>query len=222
MRAYVGQTRAAELVRELTELGIGECVVRGQLPARRPIYFYDNGAFVDFMHKRPFGIGQFMADMRALRAGGKGHRRTGRMIPLAKPQFIVLPDIVAQGPESLAESESWVAACEGIAPLYLAVQNGMREADVEKALRPSIRGLFVGGDLTWKFETAPHWTAMAHAKGLAVHVGRVGTVARVEWARRIGVDSIDSSFPLWTRDRMTEFVAALGVEHQPALWEEAS
>jgi hypothetical protein len=34
--AYVGQTRSRVLIAQLAHLGIGECVVRGELPARRP------------------------------------------------------------------------------------------------------------------------------------------------------------------------------------------
>lgn len=40
MKAYVGQTRSPDLIAELERYGIGECVVCGELPARRPQFFY--------------------------------------------------------------------------------------------------------------------------------------------------------------------------------------
>lgn len=209
MRAYVGQTRSKELINLLVNAGIGECCVRGELPPRRPSYFYDNGAYTDHVAERPFNITQFMRDMRALRAGGLGAKRDGRRVGVEAPAFIVLPDLVARGAESLAESESWIDECRGIAPLYLAVQDGMAEADVAQLLerRPgTIAGLFVGGSTDWKLETAASWIAWAHARKLEVHIGRVGTIERVRWARAIGADSIDSSFPLWTESRLLGFI----------------
>ena len=61
----------------------------------------------------------------------------------------------------------------------------------------------------YKLETAPAWTELAHARGLRVHVGRVGTVQRVRRMKAIGVDSIDSSLPLWSASKLAGFVAAL-------------
>lgn len=62
MRAYVGQTRARVLVRELQALGIGECTARGELLPRRTPWFYDNGAFRDWKAGRPFDAEAFQAD----------------------------------------------------------------------------------------------------------------------------------------------------------------
>lgn len=54
------------------------------------------------------------------------------------------------------------------------------------------------------------WTDLAHELGLLCHVGRVGGAKRVRWAREIGADSIDSSLPLWSRENLRVFLAALG------------
>ena len=40
MRVYVGQTRARAWIARLTDLGIGECTNRGELPPRRTPFFY--------------------------------------------------------------------------------------------------------------------------------------------------------------------------------------
>jgi hypothetical protein len=41
------------------------------------------------------------------------------------------------------------------------------------------------------------------------HVGRISTRRRVCWARRIGVDSIDSAGPLWSAANLRLFLGAL-------------
>lgn len=209
MKAYVGQTRAVEFIALLEGAGVGECCVRGELPPRRSPWFYDNGAFTDFRANRPFNILRFMRDLRAIRNGGIGGA-DGRIAAFGAPDFVVLPDLVARGLESLVESDGWIAEIADVAPLYLAVQDGMTDGDVEALLarRPGLlAGIFVGGSLPWKRETAASWVSFAHARGLRVHVGRVGTLERVRWALAIGADSIDSSFPLWTRGRLEAFVA---------------
>ncbi len=70
-------------------------------------------------------------------------------------------------------------------------------------------GVFVGGSLTWKLAHSARFVELAHRASKPCHIGRVGTPKRVRWAKSIGADSIDSSFPLWTLDRMAEFVEAI-------------
>jgi hypothetical protein len=210
MKAYVGQTRAAVLIDELAGAGIGECVCRGEFPPRRSFsWFYDNGAFSDFKAGRPFAVAKFwrelalMVDVVEL----QGH---------TLPDFVVLPDLVAGGCASLTESASWLEVVRGYAArgvrFYVAVQDGMTAADVEGFLELAgdlVSGLFVGGSLPWKLETGAAWVTLAHARGLLCHVGRVGTAARVQWALRIGADSIDSSLPLWSSAKLGIFLEAL-------------
>ncbi|HEY4178392.1 MAG TPA: hypothetical protein VGM90_16210 [Kofleriaceae bacterium] len=77
-------------------------------------------------------------------------------------------------------------------------------------------GIFVGGRLDWKLATAPTWAALAHAHGLRCHVGRVGTPARVRWARAIGVDSIDSALPVRHAEHLRAFLDALDLPAERA------
>lgn len=196
MMVYVGQTRAAKLVRRLWELGIGECTQRGELPPRRHPWFYDNGAFGDWKAGRPFDVEQFNADVEAIKRSGD------------RPRFVVLPDLVAQGAASLAESARWIPRLAPVAPLYLVAQDGMTPADIAP-LAAHLRGVFVGGTLGWKIRTGAEWVRGAHALGLACHIGRVGTAKRIRWAFRIGADSIDSSLPLWSEGNLDVFLRAL-------------
>lgn len=198
MIAYVGQTRSRELVRELDRLGIGECTVTGEMNPRRDRWFHDNGAFRDFVAGRGFNVTRWCRDMMRIRnSGGK-----------LRPDFVVVPDIVAGGVDSLDFSAMWRDDVDGVGPAYLAVQDGMTEGLVD-AHAARYAGIFVGGTLEWKLATAPAWVRFAHARGMRCHVGRVGPAARVRWARAIGADSIDSSLPLMSAGHMDAFVGAL-------------
>lgn len=203
MRAYVGQTRGAKLIRELVRLGLGECTCRGEFPPRRTPWFLDNGAYRDWTAGVEWDSAGWLRDLRSAREFA------------VRPDFVVAPDLVAGGVESLAVSLRWLETCADMTP-YLAVQDGMSEAEVAEAVGP-FAGVFVGGTLDWKLRTGAAWVDMAHRVGKPCHVGRVGTVRRVRWAREIGADSIDSCLPLWSRENLAGFVAALK-EDQCLLW----
>jgi hypothetical protein len=213
MRAYCGQTREMGLVRKLADHGIGECTVRGELKSRkRDPWFYDNGAFRDWKAGSEFNGVQFARDMRRIRYGA-----------FAMPDFVVVPDIVAGGLDSLAFSRSnrdeiGQPSDERNPLAYLAVQDGMTVVDVRRFLDESAAefghayaGIFVGGTLAWKLETAASWVEFAHSTDRRCHVGRVGPPARVAWARSIGADSIDSCLPIMYAEHLEPFLAALEV-----------
>jgi hypothetical protein len=85
-----------------------------------------------------------------------------------------------------------------LAALGLGELDGMTEADVIPELR-WYQGVFVGGSLAWKLATGGAWTKLARRRGLRCHIGRVGTAARVHWARSVGATSIE--YPeLWILD----------------------
>jgi hypothetical protein len=109
---------------------------------------------------------------------------------------------------SLELSIKWARSLRGRSPLALVTQDGQQPRD----LAPFV-GLFdvvfVGGTLQWKIATGPEWVRFAHQHGKLAHIGRVGTARRVAWAKRIGVDSIDSCLPLWSRENLNKFVTAL-------------
>lgn len=221
LRAYVGQTRASNLIAQLAAAGIGECVTRGQLPPRRAFdWFYDNGAFVDAEHGRPFNYLQYSRDLRAIRLWRE--RGIGRGIfqgqQMTAPSFIVLPDLVAQGQTSLKFSLDHLAETrEAGAPCYLALQDGMTPSEVSDTLArfPCIAGLFIGGTVRWKLDTAATWCALGRRTSRPVHIGRVGTLERIAWAASIGASSIDSSLPLWERPRVDAFIRAIAQSAAP-------
>jgi hypothetical protein len=195
MMAYVGQARGSKLIAQLVALGFGEMTVREEFPPRRTPWVFDNGAFKDWTAAVPFQTPKYEKALDRLAVS-----------PL-RPDFIVAPDIVASGLESLRFSESWAERLSWLGlPVYLVLQNGMREADVLAAMAP-FAGLFVGGTLDWKLRTSQTWVEFGHLHGRRVHIGRMGTTERVRAARRWGADSIDSSLPLWSVDNLRRFVA---------------
>ena len=201
MRVYTGQTRSRRAIGVCDRLGLGECVNRGELPPRRMSHgwFLDCGAFVDWRANRPFNLARWHRDLRYV-----AYRIEAGVLPA--PDFVVVPDIVGDGAASLARSlemVDWVPP--ELAVRYLVVQEGMTSMQVAEAL-PHFGGLFVGGaSMAWKLGTAPEWIALAHAHDRQCHIGRIGTLARLELARQLGADSVDSCQPLWNLDRLEAF-----------------
>ena len=62
--AYVGQTRSRTLIARLAALGLGELVVRGELPARRRPFAYDNGCYRDWRAGVAFNVTRWTRDLR--------------------------------------------------------------------------------------------------------------------------------------------------------------
>ena len=107
--------------------------------------------------------------------------------------FIVLPDIVAGGLDSLFLSLEWLdrfAGWPGL--LLLAVQDGMMPAQVMPFLSKRV-GIFVGGSTEWKLASLPQWAELAHKLGVYIHVGRVNTARRIRYCSGFGVHSIDGT-----------------------------
>ncbi len=141
-------------------------------------YALDNGAYTAHTQKRPWSEPKFI----------KALERFG-----SDADFVVVPDVVLGGLESLDLSLSWLPRVSAVARVSLiAVQNGMTAAHLSGILSPSV-GVFVGGNDEWKEETAEDWAIAAHAAGAWCHVGRVNTQRRIRICQRAGVDSIDGS-----------------------------
>jgi hypothetical protein len=201
VQILVGQTRSGSLISRLSELGIGEMTSRGEFPPRRLPFALDNGVFSDWQNGRPFDVAKYEADLAKVRA------------TLLRPAFVVAPDIVAGGDQSLVFSLSWLERLRDLAPVYLVVQDGMNPDAVSGALF-AFGGLFVGGTLRWKIRTGAQWVVLAHRHGKPCHIGRVGTPKRVLWAKRIGADSIDSCLPLWSEGQLQRFLKAVAPQNQ--------
>jgi hypothetical protein len=170
-------------------------------PSHFPLYFLDNGAFAYYQRGEEFKGELFLRALEAVEEA-----------PVS-PAFVVVPDRVAAGRESLEFSLGWFERLKREFPRFtyaLVVQDGMEEGEVKEAVR-EFEVLFVGGSLEWKLKTGGRWVRLAHSLGKWCHVGRVGTESRLRWARWIGADSADSSLPLFSRQKLRNVVENLRV-----------
>lgn len=209
MIAYVGETRSRRTRASCVDAGFGLLVVRGRVEkaaiALWPFWAYDNLAFSDWIAGRSFNDEQFFADVLTM----------VDMPASKRPDFVVLPDKVAGGLASLATSLAWLARLGRLGLRWaLAVQDGMHPDDIPWEAPFDV--IFVGGSTQWKLDTARLWAEEARAHGKRCHVGRVGSGVRVAWAKTCGVDSIDSSLPLFSDHNLAIFKAAMMSSAQSA------
>ncbi len=141
-------------------------------------YGIDNGAWSAYQKGTPFDAALFRGLLEGLGAGA---------------DWIVVPDVVAGGLDSLRFSESWFDELERFSPIkLLPVQDGMTPADVAPLLGPR-RGIFVGGSTEWKESTMEQWGELARARGCHLHVGRVNSIRRIRLCALAGADSFDGT-----------------------------
>jgi hypothetical protein len=105
--------------------------------------------------------------------------------------WVVAPDIVGGGLESLKLTAAWLPRIDHHKVL-IAVQDGMSPADVGPMLN-SGRGIFLGGSTEYKLRSMPEWGRYARRRGVHFHVARVNTISRLRACQSAGVNSIDGS-----------------------------
>ena len=110
----------------------------------------------------------------------------------AEADWIVLPDIVAGGLDSLEFSLRWIDRVSRYGPALLAVQDGMVPEDVQGLVGPDI-GIFLGGTTEWKLETMRSWGSLANRRGAYFHVARVNTARRIRQCQDAGAHSFDGT-----------------------------
>ena len=170
----------------------GACLTRdvfNTITANKMPWFFDNGAFSDWKKNEVFNAQKFfnrLVDMEIqIRKGA-----------LDAPDFVVVPDIVRGGRESLDKSLKWMEYLEENFPYhkyYLAVQDDMPFQNVALALKSRLfDGVFIGGTKPWKYANGEILVGLAHWYGLPVHCGAIGTRKNILWAKSIGIDSVDS------------------------------
>ncbi len=141
-------------------------------------YCLDNGAWSAFTSGQPFDDYAFQKAFELLGESA---------------DFVVVPDIVCGGRESLDFSLKWLERLKGSpAKLLLATQNGITPDDVREYLSPAV-GLFVGGDTEWKLKTVHSWGILARRRNCHLHVGRVNSAKRIDLCARAGAHSVDGT-----------------------------
>lgn len=141
-------------------------------------YALDNGAWSSFQQQTKFDEAAF----------GRALEKVGE-----RAEWVVLPDIVAGGMESLDFSLQWLARLQGFPQtLLLAVQDGMTPDDVRDLLSPAV-GIFLGGSTEWKLQTMEAWGVLARRRNCYFHVGRVNSARRIAMCSAAGASSFDGT-----------------------------
>ena len=185
---YASRTSTRVNLHELHKRGMRLLAAPGQLSRYRgsvpPLaWALDNGAWSCFKNGLPFDVDAFL---ESLDNWGDG------------ADWIVLPDIVCGGEESLALSLRWVDRVRPYRRLMLlAVQDGMTADQIRPHVGPDV-GLFVGGStdvggFNWKERSLPMWGELAKEVGCHLHVARVNTPPRIRKCIEAGADSCDGT-----------------------------
>lgn len=115
-----------------------------------------------------------------------------------KPLWIAAPDEVADREATLILWNEWEQRLRDYGwPLAFVVQDGMTPNDVPD----SAEVVFIGGTSEWKWRYAELFCDSFPR----VHIGRVGTTAKLEYCESIGVESCDGTGFFCAPDRTNEF-----------------
>jgi len=107
--------------------------------------------------------------------------------------FAVAPDVVGDAEATLARSKPWLPVIRGLGftPAFVG-QDGQEHLPVPWE---SFDVLFIGGSTEWKLgPEARKLIAEAQQLGKYVHMGRVNTKGRLQYALSLGCDSVDGTF----------------------------
>ena len=185
MIIYTGQTTATKLDK-IKSLGMG--VMISSNPNASPSKdlsgvpcALDNGAFTCYRKGYPFQEDIFLDTIK------KCYKLN------IKLDFIVCPDIIAGGRESLDFSYEWSKRLKTTPNLALVLQDGMDVKDLTSDILKRFTYLFIGGTVDWKWRTAETWVGFARNKNKRIHIGQCGKLKYLERAKELDVDSVDST-----------------------------
>lgn len=150
---------------------------RGVLRTEGFAYGLDNGAWTAFQRGESFDEAAFRDAVDQLAIGA---------------DFVVAPDIVAGGLESLRYSIAWLPWClQRTRRVLIAVQDGVDSSHVAPLLGSRV-GVAIGGSTEWKEAQLGRrvWAGVPY-----LHVLRVNSARRVRLCAATGADSFDGSGP---------------------------
>lgn len=119
--------------------------------------------------------------------------------------FAVAPDVVGDAAATIEKSLPWLPKIRALGyPVAFVAQDGLSifcgalyagEMGEETVSWDSFDALFIGGTTDWKLGAdARGIAAEAKRRGKHLHMGRVNSQRRFEYARAIGCDSVDGTF----------------------------
>jgi hypothetical protein len=138
--------------------------------------------------------------------------------------FAVAPDAVCDAKATVERLHRFYAMMRGKwgLPVALAAQNGLEDMDVPWH---EFDVLFLGGDDAWKLGPAARdLVTEAKQRHKRVHMGRVNSKKRAEYAEAIGCDTVDGTHLTFGPDKNLPIVLGWDrrVNEQPELWDDGS
>lgn len=107
--------------------------------------------------------------------------------------FAVAPDVVGDAEATLARSRPWLPKIRALGyPAAFVAQDGIEDTVIPW---DEFDALFIGGTDNFKLgPIARTVAAEAKTRGKWVHMGRVNSMKRYQYARTIGCDSVDGTY----------------------------
>ena len=107
--------------------------------------------------------------------------------------FAVAPDVVGDAAATSVKSTPWLGPIRGLGyPVAWVAQDGQENLPLPW---DAFDCLFIGGSTEWKLgSSARDLVAEAKRRGKWVHMGRVNSKRRYDYARFIGCDSADGTY----------------------------
>ena len=141
-------------------------------------YAIDNGAWSAFINQREWESDPFV---QLVKDFGE------------HADFVVAPDIVEGGSESLKRSLDWIPfILKHAKTVLIAVQDGMNADDHSMHINTNT-GIFVGGSTQFKETTLAMWSSLCKKKNTICHIGRVNSVRRINMCLNAGATSFDGT-----------------------------
>jgi len=143
-------------------------------------YALDNGAWAAHNSGTPFRADRFRLLLARLGSGA---------------DWVVAPDIVGGGLESLRFSLAWLDECLASCPrVLIAAQDGTSVRDVAPYISERV-GVAIGGSTPWKLAQlhGDVWGRLCHDRGAWLHCLRVNTQTRIRACEDAGCWSLDGS-----------------------------
>lgn len=110
----------------------------------------------------------------------------------ANPVFVTVPDVVGDAIKTYEMFLKWqpLLASYNLPAAYV-IQDGQEKLDM---LWSKIAAIFIGGSTEYKLSAEVRWLVReAKFRNKWVHMGRVNSFQRIQYAKDIGCDSIDGS-----------------------------
>ena len=131
--------------------------------------------------------------------------------------FVTVPDVVGNAAATMQRFTLWRPAVSYYGyPVALVAQDGLQNMTIQWC---KFEALFIGGTTEWKLSQATaELVREAKRRGKWIHMGRVNSNNRLQYARAIGCDSVDGSSYAIIKYKTRQAIPALQRYNLP-LWE---